>query len=230
MYDNEFRVIIILIGLFIIFYIFFISKNNRKYKVYKTKNYDIKKNIEIKTNNKSDINSNININLKTKNKNQSSVKDIKVSTNKPRQMSLSLGANEEKKLIIIHSIAKKYYNVKDIYFFMEENNIFINNSGYYEKFHINKHERFLKYSVTNISSPGYLNKENLTSPKIKGLSFFIQLPVKADSLNVFNEMVNDAKIFSKSYKGNLYNSDKELLSNKILKNLKNIAKSYKDEY
>ena len=102
MYDNEFRVIIILIGLFIIFYIFFISKNNRKYKVYKTKNYDIKKNIEIKTNNKSDINSNININLKTKNKNQSSVKDIKVSNNKPRQMSLSLGANEEKKLIIIH--------------------------------------------------------------------------------------------------------------------------------
>ena len=230
MYDNEFRVIIILIGLFIIFYIFFISKNNRKYKVYKTKNYDIKKNIEIKTNNKSDISSNININLKTENKNQSSVKDIKVSTNKPKQMSLSLGANEEKKLIIINSIAKKYYNVKDIYFFMEENNIFINNSGYYEKFHINKHERFLKYSVTNISSPGYLNKENLTSPKIKGLSFFIQLPVKADSLNVFNEMVNDAKIFSKSYKGNLYNSDKELLSNKILKNLKNIAKSYKDEY
>jgi FtsZ-interacting cell division protein ZipA len=145
-------------------------------------------------------------------------------------MSLSLGANEEKKLIIINSIAKKYYNVKDIYFFMEENNIFINNSGYYEKFHINKHERFLKYSVTNISSPGYLNKENLTSPKIKGLSFFIQLPVKANSLNVFNEMVNDAKIFSKSYKCNLYNSDKELLSNKILKNLKNIAKSYKDEY
>ena len=36
MYENEFRVIILLIGILIIFYILFISKDKRKYKVYKT--------------------------------------------------------------------------------------------------------------------------------------------------------------------------------------------------
>ena len=50
MYDNKYSVIIVLIGLFIIVYIIFSSKNNRKYKVYKTKNYDIKKSINIKEN------------------------------------------------------------------------------------------------------------------------------------------------------------------------------------
>ena len=48
MIDNEYTVIIVLIGFFIIVYIIFSNKNNRKYKVYKTKNYDIKKSIDIK--------------------------------------------------------------------------------------------------------------------------------------------------------------------------------------
>ena len=47
MYDNEFRLIILLLGFFIILYIVFSTKNNRKYKVYKTRNYDIKKPIEV---------------------------------------------------------------------------------------------------------------------------------------------------------------------------------------
>ena len=55
MYDNEFRLIILLIGFFIIFFIIFSSKNNRKYKVYKTKNYDIKKPIEIRSNKQLDL-------------------------------------------------------------------------------------------------------------------------------------------------------------------------------
>ena len=50
MYDNEFRIIILLFGFLILIYIFFISKSNRKYKVYKTKNYDIKKPINILSN------------------------------------------------------------------------------------------------------------------------------------------------------------------------------------
>ena len=52
MYENEFRVIILLIGILVIFYILFISKDKRKYKVYKTKNYDIKSSINIVTNKK----------------------------------------------------------------------------------------------------------------------------------------------------------------------------------
>jgi len=49
-YDNEFRIIILLFGFLILIYIFFISRNNRKYKVYKTKNYDVKKTIDITAN------------------------------------------------------------------------------------------------------------------------------------------------------------------------------------
>ena len=49
---NEFRIIIILVGFFIILYIFISNKNNRKYKVYKTKRHDFEKSITIKTNNK----------------------------------------------------------------------------------------------------------------------------------------------------------------------------------
>ena len=48
---NEFRIIIIIIGFFIILYIFIANKNNRKYKVYKTKRHELKKPINIKTNN-----------------------------------------------------------------------------------------------------------------------------------------------------------------------------------
>ena len=49
-----------------------------------------------------------------------------------------------------------------------------------------------------------------------------------NSLNVLNEMINDAKIFSKKYEGKLYNKDKILLDQKIIKNLRNIAKSYNE--
>ena len=63
MYDNEFRLIILLLGFFIILYIVFSSKNNRKYKVYKTRNYDIKKPIEIRSDKQRDLSKNINISL-----------------------------------------------------------------------------------------------------------------------------------------------------------------------
>jgi len=54
-YDNEFRIIILLFGFLILIYIFFISRNNRKYKVYKTKNYDVKKTIDITANSQPNV-------------------------------------------------------------------------------------------------------------------------------------------------------------------------------
>ena len=53
----------------------------------------------------------------------------------------------------------------------------------------------------------------------------MQLPMSLNPLNILNEMINDAKIFSKKYKGKLYSKDKILLDTKIVKNLRNIAKS-----
>ena len=230
MYDNKYSVIIVLIGFFIIVYIIFSSKNNRKYKVYKTKNYDIKKSINIKENKITDSKKNIEISiLDTKNKNNQTDK-ILFPEKKQKQMSLSLGFEEEKKYIVVNSIAEKYYTIKDIYDFMDNKNIFLNDIGFFNKYHINKHTKCIKYSVTNIANPGFLDKDKLGNLKIKGLSFIMQLPMKIDPMDSFNEMMSDVKLFRKKYGGKIYDSNKELLSKKTIKNLKNIVEIYKNEY
>ena len=43
-------------------------------------------------------------------------------------------------------------------------------------------------------------------------------------------MLFDAKEFTKKYKGNLYDENKQVLDNKIIENLKNIISSYKNEF
>ena len=230
MYDNKYSVIIVLIGFFIIFYIIFSSKNNRKYKVYKTKNYDIKKSINIKENIITDSKKNLKISiLDTKSKNKK-IEEILFPEKKQKQMSLSLGFEEEKKFIVINSISEKYYTIKDIYNFMDNKNIFLNDIGFFNKYHIYKHTRCIKYSITNIANPGFLDKDKVGSSKIKGLSFFIQLPMKIDPMDSFNEMMIDVKLFRKKYGGKLYDSNKDLLSKKTIKNLKNIVEIYKNEY
>ena len=230
MYDNEYSIIIVLIGFFIIVYIIFSNKNNRKYKVYKTKNYDIKKSINIKENIITGSKKNIEISiLDTKNKNNQ-IEKILFYEKKQKQMSLSLGFEEEKKYIVVNSIAEKYYTIKDIYDYMDNKNIFLNDIGFFNKYHIYKHTKCIKYSVTNIANPGFLDKDKVGNLKIKGLSFIMQLPMKIDPMNTFNEMIGDAKLFRKKYGGKIYDSDKELLSKKTIKNLKNIVEIYKNEY
>jgi cell division protein ZipA len=145
-------------------------------------------------------------------------------------MSLPLGVNKKKSFIIINSVANNYYNIKDIYEFMDKKSIFINNNGYYEKYYNENHIRCVKYSVTNMMNPGYLDKEKLESIKIRGISFFMQLPLPLDSNSIFSEMLFDAKAFTKKYKGNLYDENKQVLDNKIIENLKNIVSSYKNEF
>ena len=230
MYDNEYSIIIVLIGFFIIVYIIFSSKNNRKYKVYKTKNYDIKKSISIKENIITDPKKNIEISILDKKNKNNQKEEILFSEKKQKQMSLSLGFEEEKKYIVVNSIAEKYYTIKDIYDYMDNKNIFLNDIGFFNKYHIYKHTKCIKYSVTNIANPGFLDKEKVGNFKIKGLSFIMQLPMKIDPMNTFNEMIGDAKLFRKKYGGKIYDSNKELFSKKNIKNLKNIVEIYKNEY
>lgn len=230
MYDNEFRLIILLLGFFIILYIVFSSKNNRKYKVYKTRNYDIKKPIEIRSDKQRDLSKNINIPLTSSTQTKKAKNNITLSAAKPRQMSLSLGTNENKSLLIIYSIAENYYKIKDICEYMDKKSIFINNYGYYEKHHIDDRLRCLKYAILNMENPGYLDRDKLESTRISGISFFMQLPIDIDPVTVFNEMYVDAKDFSKKYKGILYDSNRVKINNKIIKNYKNLANSYRDEY
>ena len=230
MYDNEYSIIIVLIGLFIVVYIIFSSKNNRKYKVYKTKNYDIKKSINIKENKIPIPNKNIEISILNAKSKSKQKKEILFSEKKQKQMSLALGFEEEKNYIIINLISDEYYAIKDIYNFMENKNIFLNDIGFFNKYHIYKHTRCIKYSITNIAKPGYLDKDMIDNLKIKGLSFFMQLPMKIDPKDSFNEMMDDAKQFRKKYGGKLYDSNREILSKKTVKNLKNIIEIYKNEY
>ena len=136
MYDNKYSVIIVLIGLFIIVYIIFSSKNNRKYKVYKTKNYDIKKSINIKENIITDPKKNIEISILGKKNKNNQKEEILFSEKKQKQMSLSLGFEKEKKYIVVNSISEKYYTIKDIYNFMDNKNIFLNDIGFFNKYHI----------------------------------------------------------------------------------------------
>ena len=84
MYDNEFRLIILLLGFFIILYIVFSTKNNRKYKVYKTRNYDIKKPIEIRSDKRRDLSKNINIPLTSSTQTKQTKNNITLSAAKPR--------------------------------------------------------------------------------------------------------------------------------------------------
>ena len=230
MYENEFRVIILLIGILIIFYILFISKDKRKYKVYKTKNYDIKSPINIVTNKQFVTKKNIDMRIGSEKISNKARHEIKISASKPRQIPLVLGPNNEKKLIIISSVAKNYYKIKDIHKFMEKKGFIMNSSGFYDKFETEKHINLLKYSVTNITNPGYLDESRLENTRIKGMCFFMQLPTNIDPLVIFNEMISDAKIFTNKNKGILYNSNKIILNNKLIKDLKSIVMSYRDEH
>ena len=135
-------------------------------------------------------------------------------------MSLSLGKNEKKSLLVIYSIAENYYKIKDIYYYMDKKSIFINDHGYFEKYYADDRLRCLKYSITNMENPGYLDREKIDNSKVTGISFFMQLPMNIDPLAVFNEMYSDAKEFSKKYKGVLYDSNKMKLSGKAIKILK----------
>ena len=49
-------------------------------------------------------------------------------------------------------------------------------------------------------------------------------------MHIFNEMISDAKIFTNKNKGILYNANKIILNNKIIKDLKSIVMSYRDEH
>ena len=111
MYDNYFRIILLITGILIIIFIIFSSKNKRKYKVYKTKNYDIKKTIDIKTNENLKNKKEININLQSTKSTNDTESKISLTANKSKQMVLSFEPNEEKNYIIIHSVAKNYFNV-----------------------------------------------------------------------------------------------------------------------
>tara|TARA_B100000767_G_scaffold273093_1_gene302337 strand:- start:3668 stop:4366 length:699 start_codon:yes stop_codon:yes gene_type:complete len=231
-YDNEYSVIIVLIFFIIIIYIIFSNKNNRKYKVYKTNHYDIEKSIDIKSNDISESKKNISISISDNNKNNKNIlsEESIVLPKKQKQMSLSLGTNEENVFIVINSIAKKYYSVKDIHNFMDKKNIFLNNSGYFNKHHVEKHTRCIKYSITNISNPGYLDKDKVGSPRIKGLMYFIQLPINTDPIVALTEMIADAREFSKIYDGDLCDSERVPLSNKTIKTLKKNIENYKYEH
>ena len=230
MYENEFRVIILLIGILVIFYVLFISKDKRKYKVYKTKNYDIKSPINIVTNKKIVTKKNIDISFESIEISSKIRRQIKISANKPRQIPLALGPNHEKKLIVVSSVAKNNYKIKNIKEFMEKKGFIMNSGGFYDKFHAEKHISHLKYSVTNIANPGYLDESRLESSRIKGICFFMRLPTNTDPLDIFNEMISDARIFTNKNKGILYNANKIILNNKLIKDLKTIVMSYRDEY
>ena len=56
----------------------------------------------------------------------------------------------------------------------------------------------------------------------KGLSFFIRLPLEIDPMNVFLEMISDAKLISNKFNGKLYDSNQALLNTKIINNMKKI--------
>ena len=230
MYENEFRVIILLIGILIIFYILFISKDKRKYKVYKAKNYVDKSPINIVTNKKTLAKKNIDISITSKKNSNNARHEIKILAHKPRQIPLALGPNHEKKLIIISSVAKDNYQIQDIHEFMEKKGFIMNSSGFYDKFYTEKHISHLKYSVTNILNPGYLDESRLQNARIRGISFFMQLPTSADPLDIFNEMISDARIFTNKNKGILYNANKIILNNKLIKDLRTVVMSYRDEY
>ncbi len=230
MYDNYFRIILLITGILIIIFIIFSSKNKRKYKVYKTKNYDIKKTIDIKTNENLKNKKEININLQSTKSTNDTESKISLTANKSKQMVLSFEPNEEKNYIIIHSVAKNYFNIKEIYEFMNKKDFFLNDNGYYDKLYSDKYTSHIKFSVINSQDPGYLDKDRLSNPRIKGLSFFMQLPMNLDPIETFNEMVKDAKSFSKKYKGVLIDSNKKIINNKITNQLKNSITIYQNEF
>ena len=90
---------------------------------------------------------------------------------------------------------------------------------------LKKHKKgFGLFHCTSLYPP------KLRESRIKGLSFFIQFPTKIDSLKIFNEMVNDAKILSKKYKGTLCDSKHNKLNSKTLKTMRELAGSYNNEY
>ncbi len=232
MYENDYRIVILLIGIVIIIYLVFFGKTTRKYKVYKTKHYDLKDSINITTSNKDKINNlkDINVDVITNSEINKSDKEVLISTKKPKQMSLPLGINHKETFIIINSKAEKYYSINDIIHFMDHKDLYMNDHGYYDKFYTSMHSRCNKYSVTNMMEPGYLDRNKLQNLRIKGLSFFIRLPLEIEPTDVFLEMISDAKLFSKKFDGKLYDSNQAPLNAKIINDMKKIILISQEEY
>ena len=68
------------------------------------------------------------------------------------------------------------------------------------------------FSAANLHEPGIFDMNQLESLKVKGISFFMSLPLKTNEINAFDEMMSVLKKIKSSLKGELLDDNGSSLS------------------
>ena len=70
----------------------------------------------------------------------------------------------------------------------------------------------ITFSVANSKEPGTFNIENIKEEEISGITLFLNLPVAMDNVEAFDQMMNTARILSKSLNADVLDESGSTLS------------------
>ena len=70
----------------------------------------------------------------------------------------------------------------------------------------------ITFSVANSKEPGTFNIENIKEEEISGITLFLNLPVAMDNVEAFDQMMNTARILSRSLNADLLDESGSTLS------------------
>ena len=101
------------------------------------------------------------------------------------------------------------YSGKEIVDTLKESGMLHEEPGIFNYYGSNKIKVF---SAANLHEPGIFDMNQLENLKVKGISFFMSLPLKTNEINAFDEMMSVLKKIKSSLKGELLDDNGSSLS------------------
>ena len=147
----------------------------------------------------------------------SEIIDKQVLSNKEN---INIEIQQEKNTIVLESeyivtirmvaIDDSEYSGEEIVCKLRENGMIHEEPGIFNYYYGSNKIRV--FSAANLHEPGIFDMNQLENLKIKGISFFMSLPLKTNEINAFDEMMSVLKKIKSSLKGELLDDTGSSLS------------------
>ena len=102
------------------------------------------------------------------------------------------------------------YSGKEIVDTLKESGMIHEEPGIFNYYHGSN--KIKVFSAANLHEPGIFDMNQLENLKVKGISFFMSLPLKTNEINAFDEMMSVLKKIKSSLKGELLDDNGSSLS------------------
>ena len=119
---------------------------------------------------------------------------------------------ESEYIVIIRMVAidDSEYSGEEIVDTLKENGMIHEEPGIFNYYYGSNKIRV--FSAANLHEPGIFDMNQLDTLKVKGISFFMSLPLKTNEINAFDEMMSVLKKIKSSLKGELLDDTGSSLS------------------